>query len=188
MSKARLFIILLCCAALAAVIALTTRAGSDETRVGVVGSDRMYSAVHSEAVQLRAASATTTTSTTVATTTTVPVPTTSPAPPPVTTVPPPQPHAAEAVAGCGGWDLTIAAYFPPGEQAKACSVMMCESQGNPAARNPRSTASGLWQFLDSTWRATTGRSDRAFQASPDEQTAAAAALWRSSGWQPWVCA
>lgn len=32
-----------------------------------------------------------------------------------------------------------------------CWVMMRESRGNIHAQNPRSTASGKWQFLDSTW-------------------------------------
>lgn len=31
-------------------------------------------------------------------------------------------------------------------------VMAHESHGNPRAENPRSTASGLFQFLDGTWR------------------------------------
>lgn len=33
-----------------------------------------------------------------------------------------------------------------------CYVMRRESGGNIRAQNPRSTASGKWQFLDSTWR------------------------------------
>ena len=32
-----------------------------------------------------------------------------------------------------------------------CWVMMRESRGDIRAENPRSTASGKWQFLDSTW-------------------------------------
>ena len=32
-----------------------------------------------------------------------------------------------------------------------CYVMMRESRGDIHAQNPRSTASGKWQFLDSTW-------------------------------------
>ena len=31
-------------------------------------------------------------------------------------------------------------------------VVNHESRGNPRAENPRSTASGLFQFLDGTWR------------------------------------
>jgi len=32
-------------------------------------------------------------------------------------------------------------------------IKQCESQGNPNARNPHSTAKGLYQFLDSSWEA-----------------------------------
>ena len=33
------------------------------------------------------------------------------------------------------------------------SIIQCESHGNPDAQNPRSSASGLGQFLDGTWNA-----------------------------------
>lgn len=51
-------------------------------------------------------------------------------------------HASPAVYGdgaCGG-DLP------------SCGVLECESHGNLTAQNPRSTASGKWQVLDTTWR------------------------------------
>ena len=53
----------------------------------------------------------------------------------------PQRSSAPATYGSGacGGDL------PP------CYVMMRESRGNITAQNPTSTASGKWQFLDSTW-------------------------------------
>ena len=88
---------------------------------------------------------------------------------------------------CGGWEGTIAAHFPADQVGKACRVMMCESGGNPTAANPRSTASGLFQFLDSTWVNTTGTPAPASAYSGPTQVAAAAKLWRSSGWSPWVC-
>ena len=31
-------------------------------------------------------------------------------------------------------------------------IMMCESGGNPKAQNPNSSAKGLFQFIDSTWK------------------------------------
>lgn len=103
--------------------------------------------------------------------------------------PPPAPRvsAPARVGSCGGWESLIAAYFP-NEVAKACSVMMCESRGNPTVHNSRSTASGLWQFLDSTWKSVTGTPGPAANYSPDTQTAAAAKLRNSSGWSPWSCA
>lgn len=88
---------------------------------------------------------------------------------------------------CGGWEGLIAAYFP-GEVAKACSVMMCESGGSPTIHNRSSSASGLWQFLDSTWRSTTGTPGPAANYSAETQTAAAAKLRNSSGWGQWSCA
>lgn len=67
--------------------------------------------------------------------------------------------------------------------------MMCETggTGDPTIHNPSSSASGLWQFLDSTWESTTGLAPPAAAYSAERQTAAAAALWRSSGWSPWSC-
>lgn len=122
--------------------------------------------------------------------------------PPVTTsttLAPPAPavrtQAATApvearVGPCGGWEPTVAAHFPGEQVAKACQVMACETGGtfDPGIHNPRSTASGLWQFLDSTWRSTTGLAPPAAAYSGAQQIAAAASLWRSSGWSPWVCA
>lgn len=139
---------------------------------------------------------TTTTSTTVApTTTTVPttLPPTTAAPattvPPATTAPPPTTEAVANVGNCGGWQGLVEAHFPPAQVAKACSVLMCESNGNPTARNPSSTAAGLFQFLTSTHQA---YGDTAYptaaDAPPASQVAAAARLYHARGWQPWVCA
>jgi hypothetical protein len=101
-------------------------------------------------------------------------------------------HAVQIGTGgdCAGWIETIAAHFPSDQVGKACSVMMCETggTGDPTIHNPRSSASGLWQFLDSTWESTTGKPAPAANYSANEQTAAAASLWRSQGWRPWSCA
>ena len=68
------------------------------------------------------------------------------------------PHGA-----CGG-DL------PP------CWVMMRESKGDIHARNPRSSASGKWQFIRSTWAGFGGYSD-AYLAPESVQDAKARILW-----------
>lgn len=39
----------------------------------------------------------------------------------------------------------------PGLADEAIEVMQCESKGEPFAKNPRSSASGLFQFLSATW-------------------------------------
>jgi hypothetical protein len=96
--------------------------------------------------------------------------------------------AGAAPGPCAGWQDTIAAYFPADQVAKACRVMMCESGGNPHAENPGSSASGLFQFLDSTWESTTGTPAPASAYGGATQVSAAAKLWSSSGWGPWSCA
>jgi hypothetical protein len=116
-----------------------------------------------------------------------------PAPPPPTTVvsAPPPVSPQKSSGPCGGLEAMVARHFPPEQVAKGCAVMACET-GNtfdPTIYNRSgSGASGLWQFLRSTWADVTGRSDNAADATPEEQTAAAGALWRSSGWSPWSCA
>ena len=49
------------------------------------------------------------------------------------------------------WRPLVEKYFPPERVDEAMRVMWCESGGNPEAKNPASTATGLFQFLDGTW-------------------------------------
>lgn len=124
----------------------------------------------------------------------------APAPSPETTTttttappPPPPPKTKRTVAAappaagsCGGWLDAITAAFGPERTPRACRIMMCESGGNPTAQNPHSTASGLFQFLRSTWANYAGYSE-AWLAPPLVQIEAAAALQARSGWGQWVC-
>ena len=41
--------------------------------------------------------------------------------------------------------------YPCGGSLPPCYVLYRESRGNPTAQNPRSSASGLWQFVHGTW-------------------------------------
>lgn len=77
--------------------------------------------------------------------------------------PKPAPSAGPATGRCGG-DL------PP------CYIMQRESGGSITARNPRSSASGKWQFLDSTWAGFGGYA-RAYLAPESVQDAKARQLW-----------
>lgn len=67
-------------------------------------------------------------------------------------------------------------------------IIKCESGGNPTAQNPGSTASGLFQFLDSTWQSLGGSqySRRAKDASVEQQEQIANKAYQESGLSPWA--
>lgn len=65
-------------------------------------------------------------------------------------------------------------------------IIACESGGDPSAANTGSTASGLYQFLDSTWQSLGGSTARAKDASVAEQTAIADKAYAQSGLAPWA--
>ena len=64
-------------------------------------------------------------------------------------------------------------------------IRHCESRGNYRAQNPRSTASGAYQFLDSTWGGHGGYA-RAKNAPPWMQDRKAILTWRAAGTTPWL--
>ena len=70
-----------------------------------------------------------------------------------------------------------------GQADRAVRIARCESGLNPHAQNRRSSAYGVLQFLDSTWRST------GIAKTPDPwlQVEAGYRLWKARGWQPWVC-
>ncbi|NIW35893.1 MAG: transglycosylase SLT domain-containing protein, partial [Gemmatimonadetes bacterium] len=53
------------------------------------------------------------------------------------------------------WRALVQQFFGENTEA-AMAIMACESGGNPNAVNPASRASGLFQFLPSTWKRVTG--------------------------------
>ena len=87
------------------------------------------------------------------------------------------------------WRGLVESYFRPADVAWALRVMACESGGNPNAKHPRSSASGLFQHLARYWP---GRSSRAGWAGasifdPVANVAVAAWLYYSGGASHWVC-
>lgn len=70
------------------------------------------------------------------------------------------------------WDGLIGQY--PWNRDKAFRVMWCESTGNPNARNPHSTARGLFQILGGP-------------LDPQANVALAYKMYSQRGWSPWVC-
>ena len=81
-----------------------------------------------------------------------------------------------------------AAAYPSGQcggDLPPCYVMRRESGGDIHAQNPRSTASGKWQFLDSTWAGYGGYA-KARYAPEKVQDAKARLLWdRGRGCSHW---
>lgn len=75
----------------------------------------------------------------------------------------------------------VAEAGPPGGWGP---IISCESGGRASATNGSSTASGLFQFLDSTWQSV-GGSGRAKDAPVSEQYARAERLYAQQGTSPW---
>ncbi len=108
----------------------------------------------------------------------------------------PQPRRSErAVRSPGGnveqWRPLVALYFAPNLVDHALCIMAHESKGNPNAKNSRSTAAGLFQFLRNTWNGvpgsiTGGNYDSGRVYDPEANIAAAAWLQGRSGWSPWT--
>jgi soluble lytic murein transglycosylase-like protein len=82
--------------------------------------------------------------------------------------------------------LTLAAVVYGLPRATASAVAWCESRHRPYARNGSSGASGLFQFLPSTWASTPFAGLSPF--SPYANALAAGWLHSRSGWAPWACA
>lgn len=94
--------------------------------------------------------------------------------------------AALAVAGA-----TVAVPLTPGFADAAepdwGPIIACESGGNPKAKNPSSTASGLFQFINGTWKAYGGLefAPTARQATVEQQYIVANRAFAREGYSPW---
>jgi len=93
------------------------------------------------------------------------------------------------------WRSLVQSFFPAHRVEEALRIIDCESNGDPDAYNPYSGASGLFQFLPSTWATTSLRAgySGASPFDPEANTASAAWLanyYQQQGryyWEPWNC-
>lgn len=93
------------------------------------------------------------------------------------------------------WRDEVSQYFPASRVNEALAIIKCESLGDPEAYNPYSGASGLFQFLPSTWAATAPKAgfpnSGPFEGVPNIATAAwLGQRYQDLGqgfWKPWSC-
>jgi Transglycosylase SLT domain len=104
-----------------------------------------------------------------------------------TPAPAPPPPPAPGPAGGSIQQIILDAFAPlgPGAQQWALRVAKCESGYNPNAVNRSSGASGLFQFLPSTWASLPQHNQSVF--NPVANAQAAAVLYQRSGPNQWSC-
>lgn len=82
------------------------------------------------------------------------------------------------------WRPLIATQFPEEELDTAMCIIRHESNGDPSADNPRSTARGLFQVLGSLWAPKYEVPQTALY-DPVTNTRMAAGIWEDQGWMAW---
>jgi soluble lytic murein transglycosylase-like protein len=93
------------------------------------------------------------------------------------------------------WRSIVQQHFPSARVDEALRIIQCESLGDPDAYNPYSGASGLFQFIPSTWASAAPKAGFAGSSVFDPDANIATASWLAnryhdlgqSYWQPWSC-
>jgi hypothetical protein len=88
------------------------------------------------------------------------------------------------------WRPLVAHFFKAEHVDRALRIIRCESKGDPGARNPRTSASGLFQHLRRYWpmRAGAAGYPGASVFDPVANVAASAYLvYEGGGWSHWTC-
>jgi hypothetical protein len=86
------------------------------------------------------------------------------------------------------WRPLVEAHFAPSEVARALAVISCESSGDPNAKNPRSSASGLFQHLGRFWAERSVKAGLPGADIFDPASNVAVAAWlvyEGGGWSHW---
>ncbi|HEX6947844.1 MAG TPA: transglycosylase SLT domain-containing protein [Acidimicrobiia bacterium] len=119
---------------------------------------------------------------------------------PTTTAPPSNPTTTEPKdwsfpPQVERWRDLVSQYFPAARVDEALAVMRCESGGDPDAYNPYSGASGLFQFLPSTWETAAPKAGFPDASPFDPEPNIGTAAWLGKRyealgldfWRPWSC-
>ena len=90
------------------------------------------------------------------------------------------------------WRPLVAAYFRPGDVARAMRIMACESGGDPNIQHGgrSSGAAGLFQHLPKYWAARSTAAGFSGVSIFDPTANVATAAWlrdQRGGWKHWVC-
>jgi peptidoglycan hydrolase CwlO-like protein len=93
------------------------------------------------------------------------------------------------------WRSLVQTFFPSHRVEEALRIIDCESNGDPNAYNPYSGASGLFQFIPSTWATTSPRAGYSGASPFDPEANVASAAWLANEyqkegkyyWQAWSC-
>lgn len=93
------------------------------------------------------------------------------------------------------WRSMVQTFFPSNRVEEALRIIDCESNGDPDAYNPYSGASGLFQFLPSTWASTAPNAGYPGASPFDPEANIASAAWLAGRyedlglyyWQAWSC-
>ena len=93
------------------------------------------------------------------------------------------------------WRDEVSRFFPSSRVNEALAIIQCESLGDAAAYNPYSGASGLFQFLPSTWAATAPKAGFEGSEPFDAVANIGTAAWLGNRyedlgqgfWKPWSC-
>jgi hypothetical protein len=93
------------------------------------------------------------------------------------------------------WRGVVSDHFPSNRVEEALHIMWCESHGDPDAYNPYSGASGLFQFIPSTWASASASAGYSGASAFDAEANTATAAWLAGEyarlglyyWQPWSC-
>jgi len=93
------------------------------------------------------------------------------------------------------WRPLVQQFFPSNRVEEALRIMDCESNGDPDAYNPYSGASGLFQFLPSTWASTAPKAGYGGHSVFEPEANVASAAWLGHRyeelgqyfWRAWSC-